>query len=195
MSLQDDDLKSLWQSTPAIDTTDLLARVARERRRMAWLLWAEIAGTIIGVGAMWIYDAMGLFGEHRWLAWLVTVIAVAAQLWMWYWRRGLWEAVSEAPMDLLQLQLKRARLGLKLARYYAYGTPLATIAGFLTARFMASDLPRIDMPDTLRVTVIVALLGFVVALTLCGFFAARRYRARIQWIEERLRAFGKDQIE
>ncbi len=186
MSSQDDDLKSLWQTSRGIDIDDLLRRVASERRRMNHLLWFEIISTVLGIGVVVYYDRVGIFGQHRPIIWLLLAFCMALQLWMWWWRRGLWTAVSQAPMDLLNLQLKRARVGLRIARYYAYGTPVFVVIGMLVAHFADGDLPKIDISDLARGALMTGLIAMVVGFTLFGVRMMRRYEARIAWITERI---------
>lgn len=192
MSQQDDDLKTLWQSTPHIDTADLLRRVARERRRMIVLFWAEVVSAVLTFGMIWAFDAMSFFGDRGGAVWAVLIAAMGFQVWMWLWRRGLWDAVSEAPMDLLNLQLKRATVGLKLARYYAYGTPIATLLGFALSHYVAVDAPVIDVSDLARVAILAGLVAMIVAMTVSGFIMMRRYRARINWIRSRISELSAD---
>ncbi|MEO1574349.1 MAG: hypothetical protein AAFU65_05245, partial [Pseudomonadota bacterium] len=173
MSQNDDDLKTLWQSTPALDTSDLLKRVQRERRRMSWLFWFEVVATIFAIGMIGVYDYLDFFGDRRLAAWLGLLAALGLQVWMWHWRHGLWDAVSEAPMDLLTLQLKRARVGLRIAKYYAYGTPIGALLGVLASFYLVSDVPRLGLSLGVRITIIVALIAMIVGLTAFGVVMMR----------------------
>lgn len=194
MTQQDDDLKALWQSSPAIDTADLLKRVGQERRRMSRLFWFEVVGTVLALGLFVFYETLGLFGDRSWAAWTVVTAAIGMQIWMWYWRRGLWDHVSQAPMDLLRLQLKRAKVGLRIAKWYAYGTPIITVLAALFSFYLLPEAPSLDLPQVWRVIILIALLAMVVGMTAFGVAMMKRYRARIEWIESRIDALaGADQ--
>ncbi|MEM6640727.1 MAG: hypothetical protein AAF610_12600 [Pseudomonadota bacterium] len=189
MSNTDLELKSLWQSGPTVDIHTLLRHVARERRRMQAVLWVEIAACIASVGMFVYYDAAGVFGEQRWLAWGVIAVSMVVQIWMWRWRRGLWNATTRSPRELLTLQLSRARVGLRIGRYYAYGTPICTLLAFAGARFIAPNAPALSLSVSARLAVLAGLASVMIGLTVWGFRMIRRYRDQIAHINTQLKEF------
>lgn len=186
------DLKDLWQSTPPVDTDSILRGVRRERRRMQWLLWLEVIGTVIGVSAIWVYDYIGVFGERRWITWLITIVGIGVQVWMWRWRSGLWQAVSQAPLDLLHLQARRAQVSIRIARYYAWGTPIATVLGLLLSLYAVDDGFSLDIEPLTRFVLIGSLLALVAGMTWLGFRMLRRHRARLARINHQIAALTGD---
>ncbi|MFK7887543.1 MAG: hypothetical protein AB8G16_11840, partial [Gammaproteobacteria bacterium] len=161
------DLKALWQSTPPVDLNELLNHVDAERRRMRNLLWFETLGTVFGIACIWLYYKIELLTNPM-FGIGVALAAVACQAWMWLWRRGQWNAVSQAPLDLLELQLRRARTGLRIGRYYAWGTPIAAVLGALLSTTTMGDGHPLEVGPLVRLVIIVGLLALLGGLTWFG---------------------------
>jgi cobalamin synthase len=188
------DLKALWQSTPPIDLDELLGHVDAERRRMRNLIWFETAGTFFGLGILALYYKIGWLTSPVVIV-TIAIIATVCQAWMWLWRRGQWNAVSQAPLDLLELQLKRARTGLKIGRYYAWGTPISVVAGVLSVQILPIEPAGLPISTLTRFGLLFVLLFLMAGLTWFGVRLIRRSRAQIETLEPRIEALRESANE
>lgn len=188
-SNDDLDLKSLWQDTPTPDVDALLKRVHKSRRRMWQILCVELVSTAGALAMLCIYSLWGVFGANLWFPIGAGALAVAVQAWTWRWRRGLWSALSDAPLDLLRLQRKRTRLNLKVARYYLWGTPISIVVGIAFALLAVDEQFSTGLSDLIRGALLALIFGLVALTLVYGWRMARRCKRELVEIDARIAQF------
>ena len=186
------DLKSLWQDTPAPDIEELLSSVRRSRTRMWQILAVEVIGSAAALLVLVIYSVWGVFADSLWIAAGVGALTVGFQAWTWRWRRGLWHALSDAPLDLLRLQRKRTRMNLKIARYYLWGTPVGVVIGVAFAMLAVDDKFSSGLSGPWRVAVITCACFLFVLTMIYGFEMANRCKRELTRIDARIAEFEED---
>ncbi len=180
------DLQSLWQDTPPLDVDELLDNVRASRSRMNQVLAVELIGSVGALLMIFIYQMWGVFGDLLWPAGLMSLFVFAYQYWTWRWRRGLWQSVSDAPLDMLKLQQRRAKLSLRIAHYYLYGTPIFCALPILLAMYTVDENFTADISGGLRLFLLICAFGLLVLAMIYGWQMARRSRKDIEDLSARI---------
>ncbi len=173
------DLQSLWQDTPPIDVDELIKSVNTSRQRMHQVLAIELIGSLGALALVFIYQVWGVFGDVLWPAGLMCLFVVGYQYWTWRWRHGLWQSVSDSPMDMLKLQKRRAKLSLRIAHYYLYGTPIFCGLGLGFALLAIDDNFTTGISGGFRLALIISAFGLMALTMIYGWQTARRSRQEI----------------
>ena len=180
------DLKTLWQDSATPDVNELVQGVRRSRTRMWQLLAVELILTAAAILMLIIYALWGVFGERLWPAISLGAAAITTQAWTWRWRHGLWKAMSDAPLDLLRLQRKRTLVNLRLARYYAWGTPIGLPIGLAFAWLTVDENFSSGLSDPARLALLFAVMSLAVLSTVYGFRMARQCVRELALIDARI---------
>ncbi|MBU6246213.1 MAG: hypothetical protein KGN77_00530 [Xanthomonadaceae bacterium] len=119
MNTHDDwqDWSTQWQQQPVVDVERLRRRTLNKRRRMLAMVAFETVVSMIAVGeCAWLLASRHV--DTRWKLFALGAMVLVTVLWivsLWL-RKGTWRAAGERVADLLRLQAKRARAGLRLAQ-------------------------------------------------------------------------------
>ncbi len=179
-----------WRTQPGIDVAHLRAQARRKLLRMRLMVGVELLATALACGQLvW----MLLWDETtwRWKIWagctLAFLIGLEASL-LWV-RRHTWSVPADSMAALLELGLKRARAGLRLARLNAGGLAVVVAASLLAA-WPWLDPQRWQADPHLKLLVLVQCAAnlpvVVIGFAFCAWYA-RAQKRRIAALEALLR--------
>jgi hypothetical protein len=183
----------VWRRQPELDLCRLRRRTHRKLWRMRILLVLELLLTAISIAQL----ARAFRGfDLYWRAWSVVslVLVLLLQALFLHARRGTWRASGTQAADLLELTMRRARAGIRLARLNAGGTMLlAVFTLVLAATQWDATRWQVDAGWRRVVFVQLAVNAPIVAMVLAGCaWYARRQRRRIRRAKQLLRSLGED---
>jgi tetrahydromethanopterin S-methyltransferase subunit F len=180
------DLATMWQADAAgVSLEDIDAYLRREKRHMAGVAAAEIAGLAAGLGAAAL---LLLLTPHFWLG---VVIVVFGGVSAWISLRLRRARPSPGVRDLLQSLKDSLDREDWIAEQLRLGRVLSFVALFALVMVTAVQLLRLK---TFSATGLVS-AGIGAALVLCALAwnlwltaRARRRRERLHYLEQRLKA-------
>ena len=171
----------LWKQQPVADEAPLRRAAARKRLRMQFMAVLELLTTAFAIGQL-----LRLWGEPslRWRIWgaLSAVCILALQALYLHIRRGTWRASGSDVRSMVELTIRRARAGIRLAHLNAWVTVVGAMATLIVAMPELSPT-RWQHDAKLRLILIVQFaVNVPLILALIAFCAwyIRRQRQRIR---------------
>jgi hypothetical protein len=188
MTTQDDwtDLASLWQADAAgVSLADIDTHLRRERRHMRGVTLAEMSGLVAGIVAALL---VLLFTPHLWMG---VVIIVFGGVSAWISLRMRQEAPPPGSKDLLQSLKESIDREDWLSAQLRLGRALSFVALFAIVLALSLQLLRLNAFSA--TSLVAAGIGCAVVLAaliwnLVLAVRSRRRRARLCYLEERLKA-------
>lgn len=189
MNTHDDwqDWSTQWQQQPVVDVECLRRRTLNKRRRMLAMVAFETVVSMIAVGqCAWLLASRHV--DPRWKSFALGAMVLVAALWivsLWL-RKGTWRAAGERVTDLLRLQARRARAGIRLAQLQLWS--LSVVVGGSIALAWPSLQPSAWMHDAALRRLLLVQIGANAPIVLGGvvfcLWYIRRQRRRLARIAQ-----------
>lgn len=179
------DLAKMWQADAArVSLADIDAHLRREKRQMAGVAAAELAA----LGAGIVAALCVVFLSHFWLGVIIMIFGGASA---WISMRLRRSASSPASLDLMQSLKDSIDREDWIAEQLRFGRVLSFVAMFAIVQAVSVQLFRLKAFSTTGL--IAAGIGCLVvsgalAWNLWLTARSRRRRARLRYLEERLRS-------
>lgn len=180
---------ALWQTAPQPDVQAVLDAVKRAdaaHKRLNWTLVALLSTITLIIA---FEEATGRLRTHGVVTILWTVGLGAGLLWHCRAGRRLSVALSEDTLSLLNLMIRRAKRGLKLARYLYLGTPVGAVVGWFIANATHISAGSSGWLSLVQTAAGIAMLGMMMV---SGLVLARLRRRQVDELSARLREFQED---
>jgi MFS family permease len=180
------DLSKMWQAdAAAVSMDEIDEHLRRQRRQLRVVTAVELAGVSLGVfAAGWL----AFFTPYRWMGLVVGLFAIASASLVVRLRR---ESSPAGAVDALQ-SLKES-IGREdwIAEQLRFGRALSFVALFSFVMVTSSHLLRFHAMPTIGLLAVTAGAVYVVGVIAWNLVLTRRTRrrrARLEYIEKRLKA-------
>lgn len=191
-SNDDFELQDLWQKTPPVDVDKLVQSVTKAHRRMRRFFYFELGSSLLALAFLAWLLVEHVLGDQWWQIALLGVIAVVAQIWMWSWRRGLWNAFAKSPRELFELKRKHLLLDIKIARSFSWGSVIGGFTG-LALSYMDKIENPLDLSEIVRFSLLFAVLMFLLFCLIWGIRKERKARKELKDLEEQRQDFKSEE--
>jgi MFS family permease len=180
------DLAKMWQAdAAAVSVDEIDAHLRRQRRQMLWVTAVEVAGAILGVCvAFWL----AFFTRYRWVGVGVAVFALVSAVVMVRMRR---EVAPSGTVDAAQSLKDSIEREDWIAEQLRLGRALSFSVLFAIVMATSSQLLRFHSITSVGLAASIAGSAYVagvLAWNLVLTRRARRRRARLQYINDRLKS-------
>lgn len=179
-----------WQQQPSVDIDRLRQRVSRKLWRMRLTATLELLVTAVAVWQTWWLITHAGIG-FRWKLWgaFAMLLVLVGQCLVLQARRGTWRAPGSDAGDVLQLTVRRAIAGIRLARLNAWSLVLILAVTLVVA---APDLmPAHWQHDAKLKSLILLQCAVNLPIVVIGFVGCawyiRRQRRRLREVRALLR--------